>query len=609
MKKLSYILLVLVMILPMMVYADNRIINGNDFDIYKRSKEDIANKWVSGEIDDEVPIFVSEPSYVSPYKAGVTTDEYLAELVENLNYYRYLVGVPEILEGTTNDVELQTAEVVQTLYANKTHSLTHKLYNDFPKPDDMDDEFYNLGAYANHNIISYGMPHEPIFYFFDESIFNPDDPKNGHRMALLSPEIVKEDYGVGKLTIYGRKYYDINNYERMDNDFAAYPSPGYFPKQDFADISDWDIYLNINKFNRLDTEQLKNVKVTFKNLRTGEIEARTYDDNTIEYENMCNSVTCLYIRFSILQPTKEDTYYEDEYEVTVENLLDNNNELVDLKYNVKFYDRLEGIESNVASAEYDAFLDIVWYDGEFNKDLLDNALDDIGIDIRLESGYETRFVPTGFTYLNQGTYYNRESYQAIPNLTGLPDFIKDENNVLENRIVKVYGNNQADLYNFEYDKTSYVNNKGENVALTINGLNALYDGQVYYMWVKEKNGKYTLLEDENKYTVSSDGFTLGITNLNRSDSGNYYLTALLTSDVYYSVYYLSKPINLVVNGEFLLGDMNQNGHIDLSDIIILLKKYLSDDFTDEERLVGDINGNERIDLVDIVTLLKSYLTT
>lgn len=55
------------------------------------------------------------------------------------------------------------------------------------------------------------------------------------------------------------------------------------------------------------------------------------------------------------------------------------------------------------------------------------------------------------------------------------------------------------------------------------------------------------------------------------------------------------------------GDMNGNGRIDLADIITLLKKYLSDDFTDEEKLTGDMNDNKRIDLADIIALLKAYL--
>ena len=34
----------------------------------------------------------------------------------------------------------------------------------------------------------------------------------------------------------------------MEPDFAAYPAPGYFPAQDFASASDWDIYLNQTVF-------------------------------------------------------------------------------------------------------------------------------------------------------------------------------------------------------------------------------------------------------------------------------------------------------------------------------------------------------------------------
>ena len=187
MKKIVKIVLSFILIIPFYVYA-NTIINGNDFEIYNRNKVDIYNKWTLGKIDSTVQKWTSEASYQAPYKAAVTTDEYLAEVVENLNYYRYLVGVPEIEESTTNDVALQKAEVIQTLFVEEQHGLTHYLYNDFAKPFDMDNDFWGsptnqVGAYANHNIISYGRPDEPNFYFFDESIFDPVYPEAGHRMA------------------------------------------------------------------------------------------------------------------------------------------------------------------------------------------------------------------------------------------------------------------------------------------------------------------------------------------------------------------------------------------------------------------------------------------
>ena len=217
-----------------------------------------------------------------------------------------MVGVPEIVNKTTNDEELQTAEVIQTLYTVKTSNLTHRLDTDFSKPDDMEEDFYNLGAHATHDIISYGRPDEPNFFFFDESPFDPSHPTAGHRMALLSPNVVKEDYGIGEYVIYGRSTSSRDSYDNMSNSFAAYPSPGYFPKQDFADKSDWDLFLNVNDFNGFRTlEQMKNVKITIKNLETNKVETRSYDENNIKIDTNCSSVTgrCLYIRFNILKPS------------------------------------------------------------------------------------------------------------------------------------------------------------------------------------------------------------------------------------------------------------------------------------------------------------------
>ena len=57
------------------------------------------------------------------------------------------------------------------------------------------------------------------------------------------------------------------------------------------------------------------------------------------------------------------------------------------------------------------------------------------------------------------------------------------------------------------------------------------------------------------------------------------------------------------------GDMNGNGKIDLTDIIILLRKYLNDDATPEEIKIGDMDDNGSIGLKDIIDLLKVYLNS
>ena len=57
-----------------------------------------------------------------------------------------------------------------------------------------------------------------------------------------------------------------------------------------------------------------------------------------------------------------------------------------------------------------------------------------------------------------------------------------------------------------------------------------------------------------------------------------------------------------------MGDMNQNGKIDLKDIIILIKIYIgSKQQSDLDLTIGDMNQNGKIDLSDIILTLKLYV--
>ena len=72
---------------------------------------------------------------------------------------------------------------------------------------------------------------------------------------------------------------------------------------------------------------------------------------------------------------------------------------------------------------------------------------------------------------------------------------------------------------------------------------------------------------------------------------------------------VSKTIKYVAP-EFEKGDLNKNGKIDLSDIIVLLKMYLGNIIPTQEQIkLGDLDGNGVIGLKDIITLLKTYLGT
>ena len=101
----------------------------------------------------------------------------------------------------------------------------------------------------------------------------------------------------------------------------------------------------------------------------------------------------------------------------------------------------------------------------------------------------------------------------------------------------------------------------------------------------------TLIENVD-YTISySSNLNVGTAYISIYGSGNY-------------TGYVGKTFEIV---ECMPGDMNKNGKIDLADIILLLKKYLNGDATDEEITIGDMDSNGSIGLNDIILLLKLYL--
>ena len=119
-----------------------------------------------------------------------------------------------------------------------------------------------------------------------------------------------------------------------------------------------------------------------------------------------------------------------------------------------------------------------------------------------------------------------------------------------------------------------------------------YTGDWLYPEVTIKVLGQTLLKDVD-YTISySSNLNVGTAYISIYGSGNY-------------TGYVGKTFEIV---EFTPGDMNKNGKIDLADIILLLKKYLNGDATDEEVTIGDMDSDGNIGLKDIIILLKTYLS-
>ncbi len=61
------------------------------------------------------------------------------------------------------------------------------------------------------------------------------------------------------------------------------------------------------------------------------------------------------------------------------------------------------------------------------------------------------------------------------------------------------------------------------------------------------------------------------------------------------------------NASYLMGDMNRNAKVDLTDVLLLIKLYFKKiDASEYYNIVGDMNQNQKIDLTDILILIKTY---
>ena len=531
-KKYRVILVAVLMLLlvPGKVSA-NTVINGNDIPEFQRSKADIQNAWKIGQLDYSGSVFEVEPSYVAPYRAGVLKQSYLDDILDNLNYYRYLIGVPEVTTKMTNNEDMQTAEVLQ--YLNLTDKengvgLTHELY-DYPKPDDMDQSFYKKAASASHNIISSYSYQAPIFPFFGESIFTYT---SGHRDALLSPLVYSVQIGTGKVT-YGktlsRSDHESDDFANgMTNEFAAYPSPGYFPAQDYASLADWQVYLNPSLYSDVENNE-DNIIATVENLQTGEVEEYSKALGNLEVHHQ-NSACIFYGDTGVREchtygnaiylknPSKDYNYYVDDYKVTIKNIPKETGELVDIVYTVNFFDKYEGASSSISSINFS--LGGLQWEGEYDEDLIKQFLPDSSL-VRLENGGFTRLNIDGYTIVdNDKSYFSFHNYDALPTYGFVPTYIQDPHNFLERAFrVDVVEKDEEKEMTLTANKTEY--ELGDTVTLT--ATLSSYHERYLFQWYRVVDGKFELLTTNDEYTVAGNQLT--IKNINLNNRMNYYAVA------------------------------------------------------------------------------------
>ncbi len=60
-------------------------------------------------------------------------------------------------------------------------------------------------------------------------------------------------------------------------------------------------------------------------------------------------------------------------------------------------------------------------------------------------------------------------------------------------------------------------------------------------------------------------------------------------------------------GDVLIGDLNRDGSVNLTDTLLLIKLFFNKiEMNDYYKIAGDMNSDGKIDLIDVLLLIKTY---
>ncbi|MBQ7500771.1 MAG: S-layer homology domain-containing protein [Clostridia bacterium] len=208
--------------------------------------------------DDE--IFEEYPSFKAPYKTGKVSEALLTKAANRLNALRAIAGVPAVSLDLKLSNEAQHGSVLLSV-SDFSHTPE--------KPDDMDDDFYNIafGATSTSNLYD-GEPLLVTLAGFMDDSDNVNINKLGHRRWQLNPAMGKVGFG------YASSDHGLYTTEKVFDrsgaggpyDLIAWPSSGYFPDELFNENTAWSATLDPDKY----TYSREDISVTLKSLSTGQ---------------------------------------------------------------------------------------------------------------------------------------------------------------------------------------------------------------------------------------------------------------------------------------------------------------------------------------------------
>ncbi len=276
-------------------------------------------------------IYDAEPAF-SPYYSGTVKSSVLYEALEELNYIRWLAGVPS---NVVLDSEYTTRAQHGAVLLDAINTLTHTP----GRPSDMSTSFYELGYDAtSHGNIACAQTYRgsemygSITLSLSTKLYMDDsDEYNisalGHRRWLMNPRMKRTGFGISTRRGYAVTYvieeFDNPSKQLNESEYARYLEWLKWPISDeyitwptakhdhpltyFAAETAWSVTLNRNVFA---TATTAGVVVTLTRNRDG----RTWTFSASGYDGYFNVTAnnVAYDQCIIFRPNGVDSYNDGE---------------------------------------------------------------------------------------------------------------------------------------------------------------------------------------------------------------------------------------------------------------------------------------------------------
>lgn len=298
----------------------------------ERTAEDIVGRYKkTAGLTDEEELYDSEPEAGAVFNVGMLSEAAENSLISDINYYRWLEGVPEILITEENCDRAQAA----AFYA---------VYN-MKDVDAQERNPKNTGACSEQNFID-GLENIVKPTTFNTAVRDglcgglDFSEKNvlGTRMAMMSYKNSRISLGYCSGVFAAAAYQERDS---MIYAFASYPSPGMFPGNDIdKELSAWHIELN-NEM--IVYDEVEDICIQITDMTDGTVYSRTLDDGIYVKEDLI-----------VFYPPKEKgTMYKHKYQVLVYGMKTISGKNAVIKYTVDFFDRAEYEHSEIISVMND----------------------------------------------------------------------------------------------------------------------------------------------------------------------------------------------------------------------------------------------------------------